>query len=103
MKTKVIFALSTLGITVKGVWWVALAQPIILGFGAALTAVDLDLIQPILDVDWRKLLIFKKDETKETTEDDEYPGCKVEGKGYDKDVSFKEDDDLNPPWSKEFL
>ena len=61
MKLSSIIALYTLVVIVKGAWWATLAQPIILGFGAAFAALDLDLVhlQPILDVDLKKLLIFK--------------------------------------------
>ena len=58
MKLKVILALFTLSVVVKGTWWAAAAQPVILSLGAMLAAVDLDL-EPI---EWRNLLIFKNKE-----------------------------------------
>ena len=62
----IIFAVFALSAVVKGAWWVAAAQPIILSFGAAFAAMNLDL-QPLLDIDWKTLSIFKneKEEVKE--------------------------------------
>ena len=45
---------------VKGAWWIAAAQPIILSFGAAFAALNLDL-QPLLATDLKNMLIFKND------------------------------------------
>ena len=45
---------------VKGAWWIAAAQPIILSIGAAFAALNLD-IQPLLASDWKNMLIFKND------------------------------------------
>ena len=56
----IIFTIFTLSEIVKGAWWVAAAQPIILSFGATLAAFNID-VQPLIDFDWSKLLIFKKD------------------------------------------
>ena len=39
-----IFALITLALTVRGAWWAAAVQPVILGFGALLTAFNQDLL-----------------------------------------------------------
>ena len=48
MKLISIFALFTLSSIVKGTWWAAAVQPVILSLGAVLTALDLDLdVQPI--------------------------------------------------------
>ena len=47
MKISFIFALISLSVIVRGTWWTAAVKPVILGFGAAFAAVDLDL-QPDL-------------------------------------------------------
>ena len=60
----ILFTVFTLNEIVKGAWWVAATQPIILSLGAAFGALNLDL-QPIVD----NLLIFKKD--KQEKEDGE--------------------------------
>ena len=52
-----VFILSAIA---KGAWWVAAAQPIILSFGAAFAALNLD-VQPFLDIDLKKLMIFRND------------------------------------------
>ena len=44
MKLKVIFALCTLSVMVKGTWWAAAVQPVILSLGAILGALDLDVV-----------------------------------------------------------
>ena len=45
MKLISIFALFTLlVVTVRGAWWAAAAQPVILGFGALLTAFNQDIL-----------------------------------------------------------
>ena len=71
MKLSSIIALFTLVVLVKGAWWANLAQPVILGLGAAFAALDLDLVhlQPILDVDLRKLLIFKDEKDEKAQKD----------------------------------
>ena len=43
MKLTIIFALFTLTVMVKGAWWTAAAQPVILGLGAVLGALNLDI------------------------------------------------------------
>ena len=58
MKTFCILALFTLSVMVKGAWWAAATQPIILSFGALLTALNLD-VQPLLDVDWKNVNLFE--------------------------------------------
>ena len=42
MKLSWIFVLFTLGVIVEGAWWAVAVRPIILTFGAALTALNLD-------------------------------------------------------------
>ena len=44
-----IFALLSLAVTVRGAWWAAAAQPVILGLGAVMGALNLDIFdaQPI--------------------------------------------------------
>ena len=44
MKLKGIFALFTLSAMVKGAWWAAAVQPIILSIGAILGAIDLEVL-----------------------------------------------------------
>ena len=58
MKLRVILALLTLIAIVKGTWWAAAVQPMILSLGAILAAVDLDLdVEPF---EWKNWLPFKK-------------------------------------------
>ena len=44
MKLLGILSLFTLISMVRGAWWAAAVQPVILGLGAALSAIDLDLL-----------------------------------------------------------
>ena len=62
MKTACIFAVFALNFFVEGAFWAAAVQPILLSFGAAFAALNID-AQPFLDVDWKNLLIFKNDKT----------------------------------------
>ena len=58
MKITVIFAFVTLSVIVKGAFWAAAVQPVILSLGAVLAAIDLD----VLDVqasEWNKWKVFK--------------------------------------------
>ena len=45
---------------VNGAWWIAAFQPIVLSFGAAFAALNLDVL-PQIDVDFKSLLVFKQD------------------------------------------
>ena len=63
MKISCIFAVFALGVFVEGALWAAAVQPILLSFGAVFAALNID-AQPFLDVDWKNLLIFKKDKKK---------------------------------------
>ena len=45
MKLTLFFALLTLIMMVKGAWWAAAVQPIILSLGAIFTAFDSDIIE----------------------------------------------------------
>ena len=49
MKLSIIFALYTLSVIVKGAWWAAAVQPVILSLGAILGALDQDVlnVEPI--------------------------------------------------------
>ena len=69
MKIEVIFVLFGLFIIVKG--WVTFLQPIALTFGAALTALnlDLDLISDIQPIKWKN---SKTKVTEEEVEDDSW-------------------------------
>ena len=60
MKISCVFAVITLSTVVNGAWWVNAFQPIVLSFGATFAALNLD-FQPLLDVDWKNLLILRKD------------------------------------------
>ena len=40
MKLSDLFVLFTLSVMVKGAWWAVAVQPVILGFGAILSAID---------------------------------------------------------------
>ena len=42
MKTIYIFAVFTMNLVVNGAWWIAALQPIVLSFGAAFAALNLD-------------------------------------------------------------
>ena len=44
MKLRDLFAIFTLSVMVKGTLWAAAVQPIILGFGAVLTAINSDVL-----------------------------------------------------------
>ena len=45
MKLKGVFALLSLSVMVKGTWWSAAVQPIILSLGAIMGAIDLDVLE----------------------------------------------------------
>ena len=49
MKTTLVIALIYLTVMVNGAWWATAAQPIIIGMGAIIAALDMD-IRPMLDV-----------------------------------------------------
>ena len=61
MKTTCIFTIYTLIVIVKGSLWAAAVQPIVLTFGAAFTALNLD-VQPLFDVNWKNFLFSKEDD-----------------------------------------
>ena len=50
----IIFAIFTLIVTVQGAWWAAAAQPVILGLGAVLGTLNLDIsdVKPITEWDY---------------------------------------------------
>ena len=56
----ILFTVFIITAIAKGAWWVAAAQPIILSFGAAFAALNLD-VQPEFDIDLKKLMIFRND------------------------------------------
>ena len=88
MKLSDIFALFTLSVMVKGAWWAAAVQPVILSLGAVLTAIDLDVHQT-LPTEWRNWQIFKSDK-EETTSDT---------KGEEEKTSAT-DEDYEPVWKQ---
>ena len=50
MKLSIMFAIfATLSVTINGAWFVGIARPIILSFGAVFAALDLDL-EPMLNI-----------------------------------------------------
>ena len=59
MKLKGVFALLSLSVMVKGTWWSAAVQPLILSLGAIMGAIDLDVldVQP-MKFEWKKLIPF---------------------------------------------
>ena len=62
MKLSGIFAVLSLSVMVKGAFWAAAVQPVILGLGAIFAALDSDL-EPMQDVkfEFAKLLTFKNE------------------------------------------
>ena len=65
MKVFSIFALLTLIVMVRGAWWTAAVQPVILSLGAILGTIDLDVlnIEPIEGYSW---MSFANNNTKHT-------------------------------------
>ena len=61
---------ATLSVTVNG-WLVSLVQPIILSFGAAFAALNVDLEPIVHTIEWKKLMPFitKQDSTEGKPED----------------------------------
>ena len=45
---------------VRGAWWAAAAQPVILSIGAILAAIDLDVLD-IQPIEWKNWLKFEKE------------------------------------------
>ena len=68
MKASCLFAVLTLSLVVNGAWWTAAIQPILLSFGAAFAALNLD-VQPLLDIDWKGKGIFKQDKEEQDKEE----------------------------------
>ena len=72
MKLSSIFVLLTLIVIVKSAWWAAAVQPVILGFGTVLTALN----QDVLNVELSELkswlpFINKSEETKSDAKGEE--------------------------------
>ena len=63
---KIVLVIFALTVMVNGAWWATAVQPVILSIGAAFAALNSDL-QPILDINWRNVLTFKKDKESEKT------------------------------------
>ena len=62
MKVAIILALIQLSVIVKATWWAAAAQPVILGFGAILTALNLDeVIDNVKPIEVRNWLFTLED------------------------------------------
>ena len=68
MKLSGIFALFSLSVLVKGTWWAAAVQPVILSLGAVLSAIDLDGFD-IQTIELRNLLPFINKQEKITKEE----------------------------------
>ena len=66
MKLKDILTLFTLSVIVKGAWWAAAVQPVVLSLGTMMAAVDLDVLDAnVLHLfDWRKWIPGRKKEEK---------------------------------------
>ena len=80
MKLKVIFALYTLSVIVKGTWWTAAVQPFILSLGSVFAAIDQDVLD-IEPIQWRNLLPFinKQEETPQEKHTSDEKDDKQEG------------------------
>ena len=57
MKLKGIFALLALSVVVKGTWWAAAVQPVILSLGAVFTALNHDVLD-INPIEWQSFKPF---------------------------------------------
>ena len=66
MKLVSFLALLALIEIVRGTWWAAAIQPVILSLGTVLTAINQDVLD-INSIEWKNLQIFKneKEEQKE--------------------------------------
>ena len=56
MNFQFILILFTLSLMVKGAWWAAAVQPVVLSFGTMMAVVDLD----VLDVHFLNIFDWKK-------------------------------------------
>ena len=56
MNFQFILILYTLSLMVKGAWWAAAVQPVVLSFGTMMAVVDLD----VLDVHFLNIFDWKK-------------------------------------------
>ena len=76
MKIKVIFILSTLSVTINGVWWVGVVQPVLLSFGALMglstIAPEILDVQPIQLNKWLKTYKVEKEKKESGEYDDDY-------------------------------
>ena len=64
MKGSCVFAVLTVSVVVNGAWWTAAIQPLVLSFGAAFAAFNLD-VQPLFDIDLKSWRIFKQEQEQE--------------------------------------
>ena len=62
MKLITIVALFQLSMIVECIWLAAAIQPIILGFGAILTAFNSDVLDNVQPIEWKYWLTSKDDE-----------------------------------------
>ena len=70
MKLKCLFAFLSLSLMVKGTWWAAAVQPVILSLGAVLTTIN----QDVLDVESIQLKTWLPfiNKSEETPKEQEY-------------------------------
>ena len=68
MKIRDIFVLFSLSVIVKGTWWAAAVQPVILSLGAVLTAFDKDVLN-LEPIQWKNWLPYINKLEKEGKED----------------------------------
>ena len=71
MKSIFVFFIFTLSVIVEGAWWAAAMRPIILSFGAAFGALNLDEFT-FLDFDLKGLLVSKIDSDEKNGDDPPY-------------------------------
>ena len=71
MKLSIIFAQFTLIVIVKGAWWAAAVHPVVLGFGAVMSAINLDVLN-LQSIELKNLLPFvnKQEESKAPATDE---------------------------------
>ena len=89
MKLSCIFTILALSNIVRGAWWAAAMQPIAVTLGAAFAAFNGD-VQPLLDLDLKKLIIFKQEKDETERKEDE---ARKEAGSYnrEKKVVFEEE------------
>ena len=87
MKLESIIALFTLIVMVKGAWWAAAVQPVILTLGAVLGTIDKDVLD-IQAIEWRNLLPFINKQDAEVPKDAKKQDEKEPRTYYEEDPEF---------------